>query len=168
MKKTILTALAGLTLLLTGCTQQILTTNQGSAKPITDWKSYQNNNFSVKYPPYLAPTNQQEGLRTTISFQGTIPDANYTSVLSITTMPNQAGSTLDDWTNEVISQSKWIKQGSTTISEQVVYILTLPETDAGNRYVFLSKDSQTIFDVTLQYFGQETADLIIASFVLLK
>lgn len=175
---TLLVSLAGLTLFFTGCTQQAPAENQDigqptanedvnqPADPAADWKSYKSDNYDVKYPPYLLQEIEQNGVRTTVSFQGTAPQSNIDSLLSIASMPNQAGSTLDEWTDKVVSQSKWVKQGSVIISGQTAYILILPETDAGSRYVFLSKDDRTIFDMTIQHFDKETANLIISSFIL--
>jgi hypothetical protein len=138
------------------------------AGPMVDWEAYGDDNFNIKYPSYLTQKIKLEGVKTTIYFEGKIATQSYESLLSVASMPNQSGGTLDDWTDKVISQSKWVKQSSTEISGQPAYILVLPETDAGNRYVFLSENGKTIFDMTVQHFDKDTADLIISSFLLMK
>ncbi|MFA6227945.1 MAG: hypothetical protein WC668_02045 [Patescibacteria group bacterium] len=140
--------------------------------PMADWKSYNSSSFSIKYPTYLSQKAKEDEVKSPVtsivSFQGTAPQSNYGSLLSIEQMVNQGGLTLTDWTNEIISQSKWIKQGSVKISGQTAYILVLPETDAGARYFFLSKDGRTMFVMTIQHFDQTTIDSIISSFLLKK
>ncbi|MDP4008710.1 MAG: hypothetical protein Q8P68_05970 [Candidatus Peregrinibacteria bacterium] len=179
MKGKFLISLISLILILGGCTQQAQTTKdqkleQASADvnksvdSIIKWESYNGSNFNVNYPAYLSQTIESEGVRTTVYFQSEITTQNYEELLSIASMPNQGGLTLDEWTDEVLSQSSWIKQGSIQISGQTAYNLILPETDAGSRYVFLSKDSRTIFDMTVQHFDGETTDLIISSFELIE
>jgi len=177
-KKTISFFLISLVLSLVGCGQQTPIVNQptantdqniGTDKPtelIADWKSYSDENFSLKYPAFLSQTIEQEGVRTTVYFQGTPREDIGEPLLAVASMPNQAGSTLDDWTNELISQSKWLKKNSIKIFGQTAYVLVLPETDAGRRYIFLSPDSRTMFDMTIQNFDQETVSSIISSFSL--
>jgi len=146
-------------------------TNQPTV-PTADWKSYSGNGFSAAYPPYLSQDAEKGEVKppitSVVSFQGTAPQSNLSSLLLIEQMFNQGGLTLTDWTNEVASQSGWVKQGSIKISGQTAHILVLPETDAGARYFFLSKDGRTMYIMTIQHFDQTTVDSIISSFALEK
>jgi len=147
-------------------------TKDGVLDMTAGWKNYQNNDFNIKYPFYLSQKIKEDEqlpiISSIVSFIGTESGMNYESLLSITSMSNQGVVTIEDWANEVTSQSAWVNKGSVNISGQTAYILSLPESDVGNRYVFLSKNNMLIFDMTIQHFDQSTVNLIISSFALLK
>ncbi|MDO8499494.1 MAG: hypothetical protein Q7S66_02430 [bacterium] len=168
MKKTTLIILAGTLLFLTGCAHQT-----PAADTDVNWKTYQNEKFSINYPASFDLKILQGKYDTIVDFTETPPqENNFPYKFSITTRPNSAGLNLDTLVNEMISQSSWNleKIGSKKISGQTAYIIVVPDLDDEQRYVFLSKDGGTIFDLSIfdlsMQLNQETADLVFASFKL--
>jgi len=184
MKKIIPFSLICLFLIAAGCTKQTPTVNQNTNQPATnanqnldtekpteplvDWQTYQAENFSLKYPAYLLPEVKQAGVRTTVSFLYTPAEGERGKTFEVASMPNQAGSTLDEWANELISQTGLVKRELIKISGQTAYVLTIPETGNGNQYLFLSQDGRIMFEIEFNNFSQEIRDLVFSSFVLVE
>ena len=125
------------------------------------WKTYSDAALSLQYPAYLTPKKTTAGVRTTITFSGTKQDMQVNSTLSLASMPNQGGSRLTDYTNEVTSQSGYVKSAEVTVAGVTAYKLTLPESGAGSRYLLIK--GQTIYDISLNGFSAEDASTILAS-----
>lgn len=181
MKKIILLSMIGLALISAGCTstvsqndsQSTTDTNQNTdtEKPtdsMADWKTYQAEDFSLKYPAYLLPEVNLVGVRTTVSFLYTPAEGERGKTFEVASMPNQGASTLDEWVNELISQTGLVKKESIKISGQTAYVLTMPETGNGNEYLFLSQDSRTMFEITFNNFDRDLRNSVFSSFLLIE
>lgn len=191
MKKTFLIALFlialfGASLTLAGCAELAPTKNQDTDQPTVDqqaavlnrsintntnqpqnendYLNYTGNKFELSYPSYLKIRTETSGVRTTVSFSGTKSANEVESLISVSTMPNQGGVTLSEYSQEIIKQSPYIKSKELTVSGVLAYELIISESGAGSRYLFLSRDSYTIYDLIIQNFDNNDQTTILTNF----
>jgi putative hemolysin len=133
--------------------------------------NYVGSNFELNYPKYLNVEVSTVGVRTTVTFTGIKstgikPENQIESLISVSTMPNQSGSTLLEYSQQFVNQNSYIKSSEITIGGVIAHELILPESGAGPRYLFISNDGRTIYDLIIQSFDSDDHQAILTSFIL--
>lgn len=169
MKKIIPIAILTFSLILSGCTDSNINENNNQPEDPVDENTenlttYTSSEFELTHPANWQSEVEQNGVRTTVSFQD-----NDQLVFSVAVLPNQGGITLEDWSTEIINQSRYERTDTVSISGLTAYKLMLPESEAGPRYLFVTPFSSgragsKMFDISTMGLDQSSIDEVLSTF----
>lgn len=131
-----------------------------------NWKTYSVPEMQFMYPDNWQVGTKTVGVGTVVTF--VVPkksaDDLHSETLILFYTPNQGGLTLEEWWSEASKSDRYQKTRETTIAGFSTYVLTLPETDAPPRYIFVTKSRTSggwIFDITAR---GESVNKVLATF----
>ena len=135
----------------------------------SDWEAYQNLFFGFKHPKTWELESEKTGTQNFVSFkdeQFGYPGNGYL-VFSITWGPNQAGLTLDRWWELQTTRTSYRKDSETKIGDFRAFKLILPASEAGPRYIFMTKEKGGyLYDISTAGLSGKIIDEILNSFEL--
>jgi len=123
--------------------------------------------FQFTYPKDWQSSVSSSGVKKTVTlkdFRQGYEGSSYV-VATLSYAPNQGGVSLAEWTAEITRAGNW-KVSAAQIAGLEANKLTMSESEAGPRYLFISADKKTMYD--WQFVGVSSAviDKTISSFIL--
>jgi len=169
MKKYLLLTLVCFFLVGAGCINQAIdspsTAPNDSAGEVGGPITYSSDFFELVHPPVWSSSESQNGVATITSFT----DASGVDVLTVTVLPDQAGITTSDRVDHLIQTSSWARTGSLLIAGNTATEVSLSESGAGPRYIFVTDDPGNmsyIFDIQTVGLEQALIDQILGDMIL--
>lgn len=132
-----------------------------------DWQTYENSEAGLKfrYPNNWELSTTIKGARKTIILKDKVNGyaGNDYLVFNVAYTPNQAGSSLIDWTNEIEKTGNWQKSDDFTIGSLPANKLIASETEAGQRYIIISNNK--MYDLQFISVSQAIINEILSSII---